>query len=300
MTAHYPLVYSSRHARRLASTDTLLGHFLDYGVANCRLTPTSGSAYAEGTSTTLYLTPYLGNRLGLYDGSLWQVLKFSEKSLSLSLTSGSVYDVFAYISSGDVAIETLVWTSGTARATALTLQDGVYVKNGDATRRYMGTICASATNTVANQENKRYIWNMYNRVRAAIKQGVGNIPTWNYNSDTWRQANGAAQNQIDVVNGLQLECLTLTYNVLVIAAGATIFGIPGIGYDVTNANNADVNGRVGGIATIPQLPTQAVINHLTGIGKHFYAATERTEGGQATFASGDTRFLSGLTGSWSC
>ena len=49
-------------------------------------------------------------------------------SLALgTLTSGKNYDVFGYVSGGALTLESLVWTSDTARATAVTLQDGRYL-----------------------------------------------------------------------------------------------------------------------------------------------------------------------------
>jgi hypothetical protein len=40
-------------------------------------------------------------------------------------TTGKPFDIFGYDNSGSLAIESLVWTNDTVRATALTLQDGI-------------------------------------------------------------------------------------------------------------------------------------------------------------------------------
>jgi hypothetical protein len=66
-----------------------------------------------------------------------------------------VYDVFLYDSGGTPTLEILAWTGNTTRATALTTQDGVLVKSGDASRRSLGTVrptapnCTSASLTLA-------------------------------------------------------------------------------------------------------------------------------------------------------
>ena len=58
-------------------------------LSDFRLTLTSGTPVltADTTGTTLYLTPFRGNRLALWNTteSLWEVLAFAEQSIALSL-----------------------------------------------------------------------------------------------------------------------------------------------------------------------------------------------------------------------
>ena len=141
----------------------------DFAVADGRLTLTSGTPVTTADvtgATTIYYTPYKGNSIGLYDGSsAWTILTFTEKSLALgTLTSGLPYDVFAYNNSGVVALELLAWTSATARATALVYQNGVLVKSGATTRRYLGTFYTTSTTQTADALATRYLYNYYNRV----------------------------------------------------------------------------------------------------------------------------------------
>lgn len=102
---------------------------------NGRLTLTSGTPVTTSdvsNATAIYFTPFHGNKISLYNGSVWQLLSFSEISLALgTISSGTNYDVFAYNNSGTVALDSIVaWTNDTTRATALALQDGIYVKSG--------------------------------------------------------------------------------------------------------------------------------------------------------------------------
>lgn len=84
-------------------------------------------------AVTAYYTPYKGNRIALCNAQAWNTRTFSEITISLvGLTASKPYDIFAFDSSGTVAIETLVWTNTTTRATALALQDGVLSKAGTA------------------------------------------------------------------------------------------------------------------------------------------------------------------------
>jgi hypothetical protein len=91
---------------------------------------------------------------------------FSETSLSIStLTASANYDIFGYYTGSALALEALAWTDATTRATALTTQDDIYVKNGDATRRYLGTIRITATTgQCEDSQQNRYVYNLYNQV----------------------------------------------------------------------------------------------------------------------------------------
>lgn len=132
-----------------------------------RLTLTSGTPVmtTDVTSSTLYYTPYVDNRISLYDGTRWKMETFSELSLSLSVTSGKNYDVFVYDDGGTPALElSNAWTTNTTRADALARQDGVYVKSSDHTRLYAGTLRGSATNTTEVSHSKLFLWNYYNQV----------------------------------------------------------------------------------------------------------------------------------------
>ena len=135
---------------------------------NGRLTLESGapvSSADQSGKTTLYYTPYKGNLIALYDGSKWNALVFEELSLSLAgLTANKNYDIWAYDNSGTVTLEALVWTNDSTRATALAYQDGVMVKSGAATRRYLGTIRINSSGGQCEDTAViRGVWNLYNQ-----------------------------------------------------------------------------------------------------------------------------------------
>jgi len=137
--------------------------------AEGRLTLTSGNPDIltnQTDKTTVYYTPYCGDTIALYDGSsAWSLVNFSELSLDASgYDPSSLYDVFCYNNSGTATLEGLKWTDGSTRATALTRQNGVYVKSGATTRRYIGTICTMADTNIDDSETFRFVWNMYNQI----------------------------------------------------------------------------------------------------------------------------------------
>ena len=139
-----------------------------------RLTLASGVPLSfddQTGKTTLYYTPYNGNVILLYVAGAWKFKTFAELSLSLSgYVADKNYDIWMYDNSGTPTLESTVWTNDTTRATALAYQDGILVKSGDPTRRYLGTIRITGTTGQCEDSNlRRFVWNMYNR---HLKQGI--------------------------------------------------------------------------------------------------------------------------------
>jgi hypothetical protein len=178
-----------------------------------RLTLESGvpvSASDQTSKTTVYYTPYQHNVIVLWDGTDWVPYTFTETSLALgTLTSGKNYDVFGYVSGGALTLESLVWTSDTARATAVTLQDGRYCKSGDKTRLLLGTFRTTSTTTTEDSGGgttsqtggKRFLCNVYNRVRRHLGV-IDTTDSWSYTTNTTRQANNASGNKVELLIAL--------------------------------------------------------------------------------------------------
>lgn len=233
-----------------------------------RLTLTSGTPVTTADVTvagTLYLTPYKGNGLALYDGAEWAVYAVAELSKVLTglLTASRPHDVFAYLNAGVPTLDApLAWTSDTARATVLAYQDGVLVKSGDATRRYLGTLYSTGTGTTEDSEANRFLWNYYNRVRRSMTK-QGNAATWTYATSTWRQANNSSANQLNFVAGLAEDSVDATVE----TAGFTSLSTTRVFYVGVNLNSvvatpnsqaridADNAKAVPGVATLRAAPT---------------------------------------------
>lgn len=254
--------------------------------AQGRLTLTTGTAVTTSdvtAATTLYYTPYRGNKISLYDGSsAWTDLTFAELSIAVPASTSQMYDVFVYNNSGTAALELLAWTNDTTRATALTFQNGVYVKTGATTRRYVGSF---RTTTVSGQTEdsvtKRFVWNYYNRVaRKMFRQET--TASWTYSTATWRQANNSASNQLAVVIGVsedsfRVDCVGASSN-----NSGSLYQATGIGVDVTNANSA--LGGVGRTVSTNTIEATMFSAYLAtpAAGYHFYAWLENALSGTAT------------------
>lgn len=256
-------------------------------------------------ATTIYFTPYKGNRIALYDGtSVWTTLPFSEVSIALgTLTSGKNYDVFAYNNGGVLALEfSAAWTSDTARADALTLQDGAYVKSANKTRRYLGTFRTTSTTTTEDSAGgassqvggKRFLWNMYNRKSRSIGVFDG-TSSWTYsNTATWRQANGAAGNKVEFVVGLIEDSADVTLCVT-LAPGASGAGNSGSGIGL-NSTTSPGNFAVSSYGE--QLVAQSIRRcDLPQLGYNYMAWLERaTQSGTTTWYGSGATPNSGMMG----
>lgn len=220
--------------------------------AGGRLTCTSGTSITTAdalTITTLYYTPselsVHPNLLTLWDSaeSEKRTIAFTETSLSLaSVVSGTNYDVFGYLSGAALALELYGWstsgagTSARAAGGLLTFQNGLLCRTGQPTRRYLGTIRGSSAGQIEDSVSKRYLWNAHNQVIRPMRV-TDATNSWSYATATWRQANGAATNQVDFVVGLLQNPIRAQARGQTLAGGAAYQGT-GIGVNSTTANSA--------------------------------------------------------------
>lgn len=187
---------------------------VDVHTADVRCTLTSGVPVTTANvtaATTLYVTPYNGNRIALYDGVGWNMRPVTETGIAVPNVANLVYDVFAYDNSTVPAYVAVPWVNDTTRAALLVTTDGVLSLTGfSGSRRYL---CSFRTTAVAGQTedstSKRYVWNYDHRVRRPLR-AVETAGSWTYSTATLRQANANAANQVDVVVGWAEATLDLT------------------------------------------------------------------------------------------
>lgn len=247
-------------------------------------------------ATTLYYTPHDGNLISLYDttASLWETIEFSQVSLSLSgLTASRPYDIYAYNNSGSLAIEGLAWTSATARATGLTSQNGRLVKNGDASRLYLGTIAINSTGGQANDsETERGVWNAYNRTMRALR--VTETGSSAYATGTWRNANNDAANRLTFVSG-QVQGIVASLTATTQAGAAGEQPEVGLAIDTSGSTAPSVvAGSTIAASNYQVALAPSISNTLNGL--HFVQAQEFGTTNATFVYTG--RWL--LTANWEC
>lgn len=143
-------------------------------------------------ATTVYLVPYLGNGVQIYNGSGFVALTTAQLSLALDSNaahsgyhqSGKAFDLFAYSNSGVVAVGTgPAWSNDNSRGsgagtTELQYLNGVLVNKYQITLRvgtasgdtvvvaanqatYMGTFRTSADGQTDDSKTKRFVYNYH-------------------------------------------------------------------------------------------------------------------------------------------
>lgn len=245
------------------------------GVVQGRLTLTSGTPVTSadvGGANTIFFTPYNGDTIALYNGTTWNLYTFTEITISLgTLSSGFNYDLYAFVNGSTVTFDPPVaWTDDTHRATQLTNQNGVKVKTGDATRRYIGTFRTTTTTTTEDSRGgsssqtggKRFLYNAYNRVMRDL-QVIDTTAQWNYSVSAWRQSDGATGNKVEYVDGLGETTLVATAMSIVGNTSALGQGAAsGIGIDRTTVDDS----RLGGVGTIASnVSTNQCSTYYTGL-----------------------------------
>jgi len=267
-------------------------------VNNFRLTLTSGTPVTTSDVTaagTIYACPYNGNQISLYISGAWVTRSSAQFSLALSaLTSGKPYDVFCYDNAGTPTLEFLVWTNDTTRATALAYQDGVLVKSGDSTRRYLGTFYTTSTTTTEDSAVKRFLWNYYNRCARSMKR-LEATASWTYTTAAYRQANNSAANQLDFVVGVAEDEVNATLNAGWANSSGSVVANGGIGVDSTSA--------IASTAAMSQAAANAVslvaatYSGIPGVGRHYLAWLEYSvAAGTTTWYGASGTLQSGIAG----
>jgi len=295
-------------------------------ICNGRLTLTSGAAVTTGDvsgATTVYFTPYKGNQISIYNGTVWVNYVFTELSQATtditkspaSVANNSNYDVFAWNDSGTLrATRGPAWSSDTSRGTGagtteIELFEGRYVNkvaitNGPGARLglFVGTMRSDGSAQINDAFAKRHVWNNYNRVDRPMRV-VESTDSWTYNTNALRQANNSSANQLDIVIGLsEDEVYAIVNHHAANSVGASNVSA-GVGLDVTNALASGFisNGKAFFIANVPA-QIGGAWKGFPGIGRHTLTWLENGEGtGGTTTWYGDngtpTIFQSGISGS---
>lgn len=254
------------------------------GIVEGRLTGTTAvpvtTADVTG-ATSIFYTPYKGNRISLYDGTNWNIRTFTEITLALTCTASLPYDVFAYDNATVVTLETLAWTNATTRATALALQNGVLSKTGALTRRYIGSFyCNSSANQTDDSLAKRNLFNYYNRVtRAGYVTDA--TASWTYTTAAFRQANGSTANQIEIMVGVVEDAIDVRAQAEADNSANNADAQVGIGQSSTTTPiTASFVGRgnlLGAVAAGNQTTLLATYAGLPALGRQTYVWLEYSE-----------------------
>ena len=270
-----------------------------------RLSLTTGVAVTTSdvtAATTLYYTPYKNDKIVLFDGTNWKQYTFTERSIAVPATTSTMYDVFLYDNAGTLTLELTSWTNDTTRATALTTQNGVLVKTGALTRRYLGSFrTTGVSGQTEDSAAKRYVFNYYNRVLRVMRV-VEATNTWTYQTNTYRQANNSTANQLDCVIGVSEDVVEASVQAIARndQAANTVSLDVGIGIDSTTTNSAQRMTAGSNTVVSGNQNLSAEYIGYPGVGRRTLVWLEKSTAAGTTTWTGDnndpTAIQSGIAG----
>lgn len=268
--------------------------------------------------TTIYYTPYVGDRVPLYNGTEWENKLFTELSIAMAASANwaanSNFDVFVYNDAGTLRLVTgAAWTNDTTRAEALVRTNGIWLNNASFTGRYgasstvsisasratyVGTIRTTSSAGTTTWElggaaaggdpGLLYVWNCYNRAKARVANR-DSTDSWSYGTAAYRSLNNSTSNRVSFVRGLNEDVVTalMSYGMLS-PSGASI--VIGFGIDSTTTQESlSVTGFANGY---PAYATGfAIYSGVPSAGFHYLQAIEYSQAASATLlGDGGTTF----------
>jgi len=277
--------------------DTTMESFA--GIAGGRLTVSSSDPVptTDQSGTTLYYLPYKSSKIALWNttDSAWGLEDIGSSGVGIGtggLSSSTNYDVFLYDNSGTLTLELVAWSSGTARATAISRKDGVWVKGSSGSqspeRRYLGTIRTVYGPGFKDAEQERFVWNVDNRIaRTGATRDASN---WSATNTGWAAMHsGASYWKYEFVRGLDEDPIE-AYLALVISSSG--YYHIGVGLDSTSSpdtTNKPTGYRLGvGVASLAYRRTVA-------LGYHYLNAVDKAPFGSISVTGSSTDSLMRMT-----
>lgn len=256
-------------------------------------------------ATTIYYTPFKGNKIPLYNGSRWVLKTFAElsnitsnsstgKAGPAAVANNSNYDLFVWDDAGTVRLTRgPAWTSDTARGTGagtteLELFEGrlvnkVAITNGPAARcgLYVGSVGSDGSAQINDTVLKRMVWNRNHRFERPVLV-VESTDTWTYSSTTWRQVRATAANQADYLCGLSEDLVKATAQHRGTSSNGTFLST-GVGVDSTSVSSAKLTFITYAGAGAFERIAVATYQGFPGLGRHSLVWLERGSTGTTDF-----------------
>jgi len=224
-------------------------------------------------------------------------------SVTFKTPPAMMMDVFAFPTGTDemdVRLEQVKWTSTSVRTVALARQDGVYVKDGDTTRRYMGSYYSESAGRTNETSKKRHVWSYYGRHRRVLRAKEQGVASWTYNSTTWRSSSGASNALIEIVSGIPEQEIRVIHKHYASGPAVASHGYGGIGKNGSAVGNlVDESIQIHPVATAGWLHNfVSTYAEVPAVGFTHYYGMERTDGGGNWTFFGQTNQW--LTAEWDC
>lgn len=150
----------------------------------------------------------------------------------------------------------------------------------------IGSVRMTANGQTEDSSAKRFLYNVFDQVPRLLRNATETTDTWNYTTATFRQANGSASNQLDVVVGLPGNLLSAEVYGLASNSSGNVFIAVGIGVDLTNTNAAQLM-TPSTTALTSRVALLAKYQGYPAVGRHFYPWLEYSTATGTTSWYGD-------------
>jgi hypothetical protein len=272
----------------------------------------------QSAKTTIYYSPYIGNQIGLFDGTNFVMTTFIELSVATTDTTknpaaigaNKVNDWFVWNDAGTIRLgHGPDWTSDTVRSagTALVRVNGIWlnnasITNGPAAQRgiYVGTTRSNAssqlnwtlgTSASGGGAAVMAVWNAYNRVNCSTVVKDNN-DSWTCPASTNRSFDNSNGNRVSLVVGLQEDWITAS--MISLTDGWNSGGPHGVGIGYNTAANISANCTTGTVFSADWAPVTA-FDIEQPFGFVFLQAMELNGDGGARTFYGDANFTSQMS-----
>lgn len=299
-----------------------------------RLTLATGEpvmSSSQAGKTLILYTPYVGNRIPIYDGSAFTMEAFTElsndttasstgKAGPAAVTTDSNYDLFVWSDSGTLRLTRgPLWTSGTARGTGSGTSElqriaGIWtnkvaISNGPGANlgTYVGTVRSNGSSQIdfipggsaaGGTAAVLGVWNAWNRVSYGGLIG-DTTNSWTYSTATWRAADNSNGMRVSLVAGLQEDfATTRAYSQVGTAVAGSV--AVGIGYDSTTAPSGPASYWLMAGTNLASPVAEFTAQPL---GFHYFQQLEKgTAAGTTTWYgdNGTSEMFTALTYGWRC
>lgn len=242
--------------------------------------------YVTRSGSNLLFAPDKSNRVFCFESSVWKSKTIADAGITVActgLSNSTDYYLYVYDSDANGTADALDLTT-----TAPTTQNGIQVKTG-ATSRLLIARCRSnasgAITTYADDASTQLVNNVYNKRRISLIK-KDSTDSWNYTTNTFRQANASTANQVSfVADGTNsISCSVMAWG----SNSSTVLYTVGIGVDSTSVNSATFWFQGSGSATGANTQaTQAWYEGVPSAGIHDFVWLEKSTATGTTTWFGD-------------
>lgn len=250
------------------------------GCTNATPAVVTSNAHGRAVDDLVYITGVVGSTgINSATGVPARIKAVTANTFTLqSLAAADLAAGGAYVSGGTWYLAS---KTDHARATALTTQDGVLVKTGATTRRYLGTFCATSATTTNDNIASRLLWNLYSQVNKYVQASSNSSHSYNGGIRPW---NNDLANRINLVNGIQSEGMLVSLQGQTTSGGANFQTYTGVGSNSISAQSTATGFSTSATALTAAIAVAMIAGPVAGF-SYLQALENTNSSGSSTFTN---------------